>query len=84
MSTYGIKLEQQAYLANIETIANNYEFQKMMGFINTRPESQMKGIDGDVKWLSTVIKKWGPERFFFFKDSLFFLRKILGIILIEK
>lgn len=49
MSTYGIKLEQQAYLANIETIVNNYEFQKMMGFINTRPESQMKGIDGDVK-----------------------------------
>lgn len=49
MSTYGIKLEQQAYLANIETIANNYEFQKMMGFINTSPESQMKGIDGDVK-----------------------------------
>ena len=45
----GKTLEQQAYLANIETIANNYEFQKMMGFINTSPESQMKGIDGDVK-----------------------------------
>ena len=46
---FGETVEQKAYLADIEKIANNEEFAKLMGYINTKIDKQKKGTAGGIK-----------------------------------
>lgn len=46
---FGRKIEPQNFLIDTESLYNNDEFKKIMGFINTAFESQQKGANGHVK-----------------------------------
>lgn len=46
---FGRKIEPQNFLIDTESLYNNDEFKKIMGFINTAFESQQKGDNGHVK-----------------------------------
>ena len=46
---FGETVEQKVYLADIEKIANNEEFAKLMGYINTKMDKQKKGTAGGIK-----------------------------------
>lgn len=46
---FGRKIEPQNFLIDAESLYNNDEFKKIMGFINTAFESQQKGANGHVK-----------------------------------
>lgn len=46
---FGRKIEPQNFLIDAESLYNNDEFKKIMGFVNTAFEVQQKGVDGHVK-----------------------------------
>ncbi|MBD5103481.1 MAG: hypothetical protein HDT47_01280 [Ruminococcaceae bacterium] len=48
-SVMGFKLESSSELIDIENFKDNKEFQKILGYINTASENQMKGIGGKIK-----------------------------------
>ncbi len=48
-SIYGIKLEAQSILIDIESLYESDEFKDVLGFINTEGKNQMKGANGSVK-----------------------------------
>lgn len=48
-SVYGIKLEAQSTLIDIESLYESDEFKDVLGFINTEGKNQMKGANGSVK-----------------------------------
>lgn len=48
-SIYGIKLEAQSTLIDIESLYESDEFKDVLGFINTEGKNQMKGANGSVK-----------------------------------
>lgn len=45
----GMKIQVDNYLIEAESLYNNDEFKKIMGFINTAFENQQKGVKGSVK-----------------------------------
>lgn len=48
-SSFGIKLEAQSTLIDIESLYESDEFKDILGFINTKGKNQMKGVGGSVK-----------------------------------
>ena len=48
-STYGMKYDLSAELIDIEPLAQNKEFQNILGYINTAVDKQQKGVLGGVK-----------------------------------
>ena len=48
-SIYGTKLDQFAYLAEIDDILNNDKFVELMGYINTEEQKQKKSVNGSIK-----------------------------------
>lgn len=48
-TSYGHKLEASTFLIDIESLTKNKEFLKLMGYVNTDGNRQMKGIKGAKK-----------------------------------
>lgn len=48
-SVAGIKLEQQVVVIEAESLYNNAEFIKLLGYLNTAEGKQMKDADGHAK-----------------------------------
>ena len=46
---YGMKVEQSGVLIESEKLARNSDFKQMLGYINTSPNKQQKGKNGNVK-----------------------------------
>lgn len=49
VTRYGYKLNQTGILIESSKLANNSDFRKMLGYINTAEKDQMKGKSGNVK-----------------------------------
>lgn len=48
-SIFGEKLEAPSVLINADSLKGNREFEKILGYINTRKKDQLKGVRGNVK-----------------------------------
>lgn len=46
---YGMKVEQSGVLIESEKLTRNSDFKQMLGYINTSPNKQQKGKNGNVK-----------------------------------
>lgn len=48
-SVAGFKLEQSVGIIDIDNFKNSKEFEELLGYINTAPEKQKKGVGGGIK-----------------------------------
>lgn len=48
-TSHGIKLEQYSYAIDVDSLSKSSEFHKLLGYINTAKDKQMKGVSGSVK-----------------------------------
>lgn len=48
-TSYGMKLESSNMLMDLESFADNEDFEKLLGYINTLKDKQIKGDQGNVK-----------------------------------
>ena len=48
-TVYGTKLEQTSFMIDSDTLKDNPEFKKLLGYINTAESAQRKGLNGTIK-----------------------------------
>lgn len=48
-SSHGYKLKSSSQLIECDSLGQSSEFQKLLGYINTKPSSQKKGLSGRIK-----------------------------------
>ena len=48
-TSYGTKFEQTSFMIDSDTLKDNPEFKKLLGYINTAESAQRKGLNGTIK-----------------------------------